>query len=255
MSDIQSKIFNVIAATVVFIVFCFTSSWILFEFKGSATSLKDTWSIVSSLFSGATTLVAAYIASLLFNDWRDEKNYDLENQHLTSILLGLRDIHAELLEMQSSSKTIQRTNEILISYSAFITRQRLDIQNTINKLKADLTIYSKITGHTNLLDLLADLQENCKTYDNQYNQLIHHYYRGYLDELYGYFNENKKNTPDIKEKSSFERIYVQDEKHILSIPRKNILIFFKLKPMDDYAAKAINSHGILLQECSNFLRP
>lgn len=71
MSDIQTKIFNVISATVVFIIFCFASAWILFEFKGSSTSLKDTWSIVSSLFGGAATLVAAYIASLLFNDWRE----------------------------------------------------------------------------------------------------------------------------------------------------------------------------------------
>ncbi len=42
---------------------------------GYTSALKDSLSITAGFFGGITTLVAAYIASQLFNDWKDQQNH------------------------------------------------------------------------------------------------------------------------------------------------------------------------------------
>lgn len=68
--NIQDSVIKTIAITFIVILFLFAFTWIIFDFQGSSNSLKDTWGIVSSLFGGMATLAAAYIASILFNDWK-----------------------------------------------------------------------------------------------------------------------------------------------------------------------------------------
>lgn len=71
---INNLIGNIAAISFVSLLFVFALTWIIFDFNGSSSSLKDTWSIVGSIFGGITTLAAAYIASRLFNDWKEQHN-------------------------------------------------------------------------------------------------------------------------------------------------------------------------------------
>ncbi|MEN8390200.1 hypothetical protein ABFP25_03400 [Acinetobacter indicus] len=244
---------TVILATSFATIFLF--AFIFYLYGGERSVLEDALSMTASFFGGIATLVAAYIATQLFNDWRVEKNYDLENQYLSNIVIGLRDIHAELLEMQYCSKRIKETNDKLISYSYYINRPRLDIQSAVNKLKADVEIYSMLMGDNELFILLDNLLTGCKSFDHKYNQLIHKYYSDYLDELYEYFNEKEKNIPNIKDKSSFERPYVENEKRILAAQIKGIRVFFYLSALDDIAISTIESHEDLKVFCIKRLRP
>jgi len=41
---------NVVAVSFVSLLFIFALTWIIFDFNGSSSSLKDTWSIVGSVF-------------------------------------------------------------------------------------------------------------------------------------------------------------------------------------------------------------
>ena len=75
MSSIKTSVAKTIAATFVILFFLLAFTWIIFDFQGSSSSLKDSWGVASSLFGGIATLVAAYIASLLFNDWKDQEKY------------------------------------------------------------------------------------------------------------------------------------------------------------------------------------
>lgn len=236
-------------------ILAFFIVWICFPANSPQDSFKDALGFASGLFGGLTTFGSAIIATKLFNDWRVEKNYDLENQYLSNIVIGLRDIHAELLEMQYCSKRIKETNDKLISYSYYINRPRLDIQSAINKLKADVEIYSMLMDDNELFILLDNLLTDCKSFDHKYNQLIHKYYSDYLDELYEHFNEKEKNIPNIKDKSSFERPYVENEKRILAAQIKGIRVFFYLSAIDDIAISAIESHEDLKIFCIKRLRP
>jgi len=251
--NIKPIAFSFGVSIVIAFIFLMATFYILAYSEPNAIS--DALSTTGSYFGAVATLGAAVIAAYLLNDWRVEKNYDLENQYLSNIVIGLRDIHAELLEMQYCSKKIKETNDKLISYSYYINRPRLDIQSAINKLKADVEIYSMLMDDDKLFILLDDLLKDCKIFDNNYNQLIHKYYSDYLGELYKYFNEKEKNIPDIKDKSSFERPYVENEKRILAVQIKDIQVFFYLKAIDKIAKKTIESHEDLKIFCIKKLRP
>lgn len=66
---------TVILATSFATIFLF--AFIFYLFGGEGSNLKDALSMTASFFGGIATLVAAYIATQLFNDWRDEKNHEL----------------------------------------------------------------------------------------------------------------------------------------------------------------------------------
>lgn len=69
---------NIIIITLLLLIFFMSFTWIIFDFEKSPSALKDTWSIVSSIFGGITTLIAAYIASKLFNKWQDQHNKNID---------------------------------------------------------------------------------------------------------------------------------------------------------------------------------
>ncbi|EEY78880.1 hypothetical protein HMPREF0012_01749 [Acinetobacter calcoaceticus RUH2202] len=83
---------NVVAVSFVSLLFIFALTWIIFDFNGSSSSLKDTWSIVGSVFGGITTLAAAYIAYYLYDDWSKPHNLSIETEHKKDILKIIRKI-------------------------------------------------------------------------------------------------------------------------------------------------------------------
>lgn len=53
--------------------------------------LKESLSTTSGFFGGITTLIAAYIASKLYNDWRIQHNANIELTYISEILTSLRN--------------------------------------------------------------------------------------------------------------------------------------------------------------------
>lgn len=122
MKETQKTIVNALAVTVIATLFFFALTFILFDFFKAGTSLKDAWETLGSFFGGITTLVAAYIAAQLFNDWRVVKQYEIilnyvliikkQIQELITLInanrrnfikyrLRIRDPHLKLEEFQS----------------------------------------------------------------------------------------------------------------------------------------------------------
>lgn len=94
--DIKSLVSNVIATCILILLFLLAFTWIFFDFYNTSSSLKDSLSIVSSLFGGIATLAAAYIASKLFNDWKEQHNKQVDSD----FIMKLYDC---LFEMRQSS--------------------------------------------------------------------------------------------------------------------------------------------------------
>ena len=63
----------VILATSFATIFLF--AFIFYLFGGKDSALKDALSMTASFFGGIATLVAAYIGTQLFNDWKDQEKY------------------------------------------------------------------------------------------------------------------------------------------------------------------------------------
>lgn len=85
MKETQKTIVNALAVTVIATLFFFALTFILFDFFKTGTSLKDAWETLGSFFGGITTLVAAYIAAQLFNDWRVVKQYEIKLDYVLTI--------------------------------------------------------------------------------------------------------------------------------------------------------------------------
>lgn len=83
---------NIAAISFVSLLFFFSFTWIIFDFNDSSSSLKDTWSIVGSVFGGITTLAAAYTAYYLYDDWIKPHNLSIETEHKKDILKIIRKI-------------------------------------------------------------------------------------------------------------------------------------------------------------------
>lgn len=239
--------FSFIVSFGIAFIFLLITFWIFYKYSWSAAAAEEALSTTGSYFGAIATLGAACIAAYLFNDWRTEKNFDLENHYLTNIILGLRDIHAELMEMQNCSVKIKETSHNIIYHSSYLNRPRLDINVAINKLEADIFIYSQLLGKEDQLSL-GNINEYCKTFDSHYNQLVHNYYGAYIRKLYGCFETNKEIAIDHKDKRSFERMYLSDEKKHLHKEIVAIVVFFKLSKECKVDGDVININFIKLAE-------
>lgn len=77
--NISKMASTVILATAFVTIFIFAFLFYLYE------DLKDALSDTASFFGGIATLVAAYIATQLFNDWKVVKQYEIKLDYVSTI--------------------------------------------------------------------------------------------------------------------------------------------------------------------------
>lgn len=113
--NIKNAVHNTLAITFIMLLFIFAFTWIVFEFQGSTESLKDTWAIFSSLFGGITTLVAAYVALLIYSGWKRIEYFkaiqSLYNEGVISLLICSKQLNRikrqlSIIEMQKDKAKI-----------------------------------------------------------------------------------------------------------------------------------------------------
>ncbi|MGX5699594.1 hypothetical protein ACWKWF_08320 [Acinetobacter kookii] len=132
MRENQETIINALAITIIATLFFFALTFILFNFFKIETSLKDAWATLGSFFGGITTLVAAYVASRLFNDWRDQEKFNSEKTYFDLILPHVHQLVLDLYTLlrlnQEMHMLIQHGN----SPSEMIENKTNDIIGLIN---------------------------------------------------------------------------------------------------------------------------
>ena len=74
------KIINICTIFILFFVFCLGSTWIGYRLEGTENPLKEAVTSSASLLAILATLTAAYVASKLFNDWREQHNKSVRNE-------------------------------------------------------------------------------------------------------------------------------------------------------------------------------
>lgn len=146
MKEIQVAITKTLAITAIGALFFFSLTFILFNFIEDDKTpkievLKDAWDVLGSFFGGITTLVAAYIATQLFNDWRVVKQYEIilnyvliikkQIQELITFIntnrnnfikyrLSIKDPHLKLEEFQSLQLEIVELEGEIVARLNFI---------------------------------------------------------------------------------------------------------------------------------------
>lgn len=173
----------------------FAFTWIIFDFNGSSSSLKDTWSIIGSIFGGVTTLIAAYIAYSLYDDWRQPHNLTIETEHKKEILKFIRKIKPiENKYYQLISNHFIYHDQPIRTIPIKLDRNELDtFFNNINELLGLLDELYFITEDKNI--------KNLTSYYLNYAQL-YTLILGKSEHLYK--NENKEDLIDfLKTKFDF----------------------------------------------------
>lgn len=79
----------------------FLFGFIFYLYGGDTKAIEKALSTTSGFFGGIATLVTAYIATQLFNDWRLEKNYELHEEKLQNFSENLFKIHKTCEEVIS----------------------------------------------------------------------------------------------------------------------------------------------------------
>jgi len=165
---INNLIGNIIAISFVSLIFVFALTWIIFDFNGSSSALKDTWSIVGSIFGGVTTLAAAYVAYSLYDDWIKPHNLSIETEHKKDILKIIRKI----------SPLEHKYDRLISNYLLYPDQPDRTIPIEINE--SDLNEFINYVNE--LLGLLNELYYITK--DENISKITNHFFS--YAQLYGF---------------------------------------------------------------------
>lgn len=179
---------TVILATSFATIFLF--AFIFYLFGGKDGALKEVLSMTASFFGGIATLVAAYIATQLFNDWKEQERmvfirntaYDSSNlmvqimqlmqQYPKNNISEIKVLHSKIITNLSFLNRQIRDNEVKMineNFSTFV-RKFFDIlllehDNLPVKLDIKLLISNHIKQFHPELNYIMDLVDIDKVYE------------------------------------------------------------------------------------------
>ncbi|EIB7122425.1 hypothetical protein AW812_RS14395, partial [Acinetobacter baumannii] len=76
------------------------------------SKIKDSLSLTASFFGGIATLAAAYIATILFNDWKDQEKYKLHLKFIECISNDCTVLISELRKIAYPTSKIKNAIKI-----------------------------------------------------------------------------------------------------------------------------------------------
>lgn len=198
---IKNIVANTIAGTILALLFLLTFTWIIFDFQDSASSLKDTWSIVSSLFSGLTTLVASYVALLIYGGWKNVEKFkaiqDLHQEAVTALLISSKSLnrisgHVAINEAEKGkgALTEEEKEELLICFSKAVKEVVIETQDvTFNACVKIAMAYTRPLNNDADLKFMFDTLNDVKNFvqkiahEKGISDKNYEYVLGYINEL------------------------------------------------------------------------
>ncbi|HEC0627574.1 hypothetical protein PX012_16770 [Acinetobacter baumannii] len=193
---------NVVAVSFVSLLFIFALTWIIFDFNGSSSSLKDTWSIVGSVFGGITTLAAAYIALVIYENWKVEYNKNIEKDFLMKALSSLENCHFNLIP------NINELKDIVLASQQGTTIIKTTIEPCIIDINL-MEITSQNIKHLQQVILREEITDFFKCYKESYELLKKqtvHFHTMYLKDIREFNSTGQSDFGSV----SFFRINCQE---------------------------------------------
>lgn len=196
MSKITSKASNIICLSIAITIISAVGSIIYLGCQKNPTPILSSLTLIGSFIGAFATLIAAYIASLLFNDWRIEKNYELESSLLKDTLLDLKPIFIEIHQIRSDSQNLKKITNCLIIKTDYLNRERIDIYKSIISLYPNIKIYSELTNNKELLEIYNNFDKYLFCLDDFYNELFKTRYRRYYERYLEIIDPSKSKIKD-----------------------------------------------------------
>lgn len=152
---------TVILATSLATILLFT--FIFYLYGGERSVLEDALSMTASFFGGIATLVAAYIASLLFNDWKEQHNKSILSNEAKIIF---RKISESYLLLATYNKTLDRMLGNSVAFSINDIHNSMEPLVSFNQeIIVDLKYFEDLSSEYKLNSMI-------KAYNNLVSQHI-----------------------------------------------------------------------------------
>lgn len=144
-------------------------------------------SAFGAILSASGTFFAAYIATKLYNNWRDEKRYDLESKYLASIIQNLSPIFLQLMNIKNDAHHLGNIENFAILKTTYLHHNQFNMYDSIISLYPDIRLYSDITNDDSLINLYNKFDKKCFILEDFYIDLFSikykNYYHKYLKEI------------------------------------------------------------------------
>lgn len=176
LKNIKDSVTKTIAITFIILLFLFAFTWIIFDFQGSDDSLKDTWSIVSSLFSGLTTLAASYVALLIYGGWKNVEKFkaiqDLHQEAVTALLISSKSLNRisgyfAIIEAEKEKGVLteEKKEELSISLNQVVKEVVIETQDvTFNACVKIAMAYTRPLNNDADLKFMFDTLNDVKNF-------------------------------------------------------------------------------------------
>lgn len=174
---------TVIMATSIATLFLFTM--IFYVYGADQNALEKAFSITSGFFGGIATLVAAYIATQLFNDWKDQHNKNIDSQFCMKIYDFIDNANLDLIQISGFLKDYFKTpNTEKIKHNDAL---KLNARKLLNLKDSSLISLSNIGYFINekeynekYVPQILAIDENLQFYIDLYQ---HHLVSNYIGDL------------------------------------------------------------------------
>lgn len=176
------------------IVFGGSYYFVLSDIQPSSQPLKDALSIAASFFGGFATLIAAYIASKLFNDWRDQKDHETKTIYLNNAIRVLSEINVSLINCRSNALNLRKIRSNLILMPQYINDLSKQHSDLLIVLYSNLKVVEEISNDLEFLKAYLVYDKYIYVFDN-YNQILLSKYKTYY---YYYIDEYTQNKSILK---------------------------------------------------------
>lgn len=169
------------------------SSLIIFGFVFTLMVKDDLFSVVrfekalnttGSYFGGVATLVAAYIASMIYVDWKKQTKYPYELKNISSMIIKVKKLTSQIINIRANNNNAL----FLTDYFEYIVNKKdsptytytfdipdfTEIKNTLNdldELSVLLSVYSSSKEDMEFSDLVYALSTSLGIWMDDYSKL------------------------------------------------------------------------------------
>ncbi|WP_288384695.1 hypothetical protein [uncultured Acinetobacter sp.] len=156
MKKIKPISFSFIISLAISFLFLLITFWIFYQYSWSAAAAKDALSTTGSYFGAVATLGASVVAAYLFNDWREQKVFDLKIEVINEILTMIDHLEKNLdVFYNGNIGDFTRSLKYFFKLYKIIDHNKigLDIDKKYNDLHQDVSkilLNSQINGHREL---------------------------------------------------------------------------------------------------------
>ncbi|MER8125632.1 hypothetical protein ABS238_02595 [Acinetobacter nosocomialis] len=145
--------------------------YLMLNDNNSVGIIKESLTLTASFFGGIATLAAAYIATILFNDWRHQASFDLKKFHVNEISFLLALSYDDLHKMKEILINIKNTKEFKVLSEKYCSFKAKDLRDEFYSKQLNVKMLDRLNKTDNEIFKIYSI------YQNHISYLLDHFNR------------------------------------------------------------------------------